>query len=124
MATRPTKGYKAVIRYNEFRWFVLEMDIPEDATIVSSGSGFYRTDKVIPRHFYPTRTKTAINDKSAHSWFDHEFSYTLGTLATSKLDPNPHEECTEGIHFFATYEQAVNWGYANFGKAAEYMGEV
>jgi len=121
---RPTKGYKAVIRYNWFRWYILEMDIPEDATIVSSGSGFYRTDKVMPRKFYPTRTKTAILDKMAHSWFDHEFSYVLGTMATSKLDPNSNEDCTEGIHFFATYEQAVNWGLANFGKAAEYMGEA
>jgi hypothetical protein len=56
--------------------------------------------------------------------YDHEFSYVLGTMATSKLDPNPNEDCTEGIHFFATYEQAVNWGLANFGSAAEYMGEV
>ena len=64
------------------------------------------------------------NEKSANSWFDHEFSYTPVTLATSMLDPSPHEECTEGIHFFATYEQAINWGYANFGKAAEYMGEA
>ena len=32
---RPTKGYKAVIRYNEFRWVVLEMDIPDDATLSS-----------------------------------------------------------------------------------------
>ena len=64
---RPTKGYKAVIRYNEFRWYILELEIPDDATIVHTGSGFYRTDKAVPRHFWPARTKTAIIDTSAHS---------------------------------------------------------
>ena len=110
---RPTKGYKAVIRYNEFRWLVLEMDIPADATLIESGSGFYRTDKVIPRHFYPTRTKTALIDTSAHSWFDK-----LNELAVSKLDKNPNRDCTEGIHFFESREQAINWGMANFGHLA------
>ena len=115
---RPTKGYKAVIRYNEFRWFVLEMDIPEDATLIESGSGFYRTDKVMPRKFYPTRTKTAIIDNSAHSWFDKDFEYKLNELAVSNLDQNPNRDCTEGIHFFVTREQAINWGMANFGRLA------
>lgn len=115
---RQTKGYKAVIRYNEFRGFVLEMDIPDDATIIESGSGFYRTDKVIPRHFYPTLTKTAIIDTSAHSWFDKDFEYKLNELAVSNLDKNPKRDCTEGIHFFESREQAINWGMANFGRLA------
>lgn len=118
MATRPTKGYKAVIRYNEFRWIILEMDIPADATLIETGSGYYRTDKVMPRHFYPTRTNTAITEVSAHSWFDQSFEYKLNELAVSKLDKNPNRECTEGIHFFATMEQAINWGLANFGRLA------
>jgi hypothetical protein len=115
---RPTKGYKAVIRYNEFRWIILEMDIPADATIIESGNGFYRTDKVIPRHFYPTLTKTAIIDTSAHSWFDQNFEYKLNELAVSNLDKNPNRDCTEGIHFFKSREQAIHWGMANFGRLA------
>ena len=89
---RPTKGYKAVIRYNEFRWLILEMDIPADATLIESGSGFYRTDKVIPRHFYPTRTNTAITDASAHSWFDKNFEYKLNELAVSNLDKDTYRD--------------------------------
>ena len=115
---RPTKGYKAVIRYNEFRWYILEMDIPEDATIIDYGRIFYRTDKVIPRHFYPILTKTAIIDTSAHSWFDNSFEYKLNELAVSTLDKNPKLDCTEGIHFFVSREQAINWGMANFGRLA------
>ena len=115
---RPTKGYKAVIRYNEFRWYILEMDIPEDATIIDYGRIFYRTDKVIPRHFYPILTKTAIIDTSAHSWFDNSFEYKLNELAVSNLDKNPKLDCTEGIHFFVSREQAINWGMSNFGRLA------
>lgn len=115
---RPTKGYKAVIRYNEFRWIILEMDIPADATLIESGSGFYRTDKVMPRRLYPTRTNKVIADTSAHSWFNQNFEYKLNELAVSNLDKNPNRECTEGIHFFATMEQAINWGLANFGRLA------
>ncbi len=115
---RPTKGYKAVIRYNEFRWFILEMDLPADATLIESGSGFYRTNKVIPRHFYPILTKTAIIDTSAHSWFDQNFEYKLNELAVSNLDKDTNHDCTEGIHFFESREQAINWGMANFGRLA------
>lgn len=117
---RPTKGYKAVIRYNEFRWYILELEIPDDATIVHTGGGYYRTDKAVPRHFWPARTKTAIIDTSAHSWFDQSFEYKLNELAFTKLDKNPNRDCTEGIHFFETREQAINWGNANFGCLTAY----
>ena len=118
MQERPTKGYKAVIRYNEFRWYVLEMDIPEEATLVDSGNGFYRTDKVIPRRFLSTKCNSDIIDKSAHSWFSIDFEYTPGVLATSRLDLNRHTDCAAGIHFFETFDQAKNWGNANFGMPA------
>lgn len=111
-------GYKAVIRYDEFRWYILEMEIPDDATVVHSGNGFYRADKVIPKHFWPTKTKLAILDKSAHSWFEPAFSYTLGTEAVSKLDSNVNTDCAAGIHFFQSRDQAINWGNANFGQLA------
>ena len=117
---RPKIGYKAVIRYNEFRWYILELEIPDDATIVHTGSGFYRTDKAVPRHFWPARTKTAIIDTSAHSWFDKEFCYTIGVTAFSTLNPDHTNDCAAGIHFFETREQATNWGNANFGCLTAY----
>ena len=118
MPERPTKGYKAVITYNQFRWYVLEMDIPDDATIVHAGHGFYRTDKVVPVHFWATRYKLAITDTAAHSWFDKDFAYTIGHTATSKLDLNLNDDCVAGIHFFDNFYQAMNWGNANFGYTA------
>lgn len=116
--TRPTKGYKAVIRYGAFRWYILELDIPDSASIVHSGGGFYRTDMAVPVRLLPTRTKLAIIDTAAHSWFDKEFVYTLGATAYSKLDTNSNTDCAAGIHFFETLQQAENWGNANFGISA------
>ena len=119
MLERPTKGYKAVIRYTEFRWYILELDIPMDATVVHSGGGFYRTDKVVPRQFWSSQNSNMkILDPAAHSWFKKEFPYNIGDTAMTSLDPNQHTDCAEGIHFFATREQAVNWGNANFGMNA------
>jgi hypothetical protein len=34
------------------------------------------------------------------------------------IDKNPNRDCTEGIHFFESREQAINWGMANFGHLA------
>lgn len=114
--SRPTKGYKAVIRpCGVFRWYILELDIPESARIVHSGGGFYRTDMAVPVRFSPTRKKLAIIDTAAHSWFDEDFVYTLGVTARSRLDTNPASDCVAGIHFFESLQQAVNWGNANFG---------
>lgn len=115
---RPTKGYKAVIRYAEFRWYIVELEIPYDAIIVHSGGGFYRTDKVVPVRFISTSKKLDIIDLSAHSWFNKDFSYVLGKTTFSNLDTNPHTDCAEGIHFFESFEQALNFGNANFGIIA------
>lgn len=114
---RPTVGYKAVILYEYFWWCIMEFYIPDDATIVHSGDGFYRTDKVIPKRFLPTRSKLVITNKSAHSWFKDDFEYTLGQPAVSNLDrTNINTESAEGIHFFTDYYQAVNWGNCNFDR--------
>lgn len=113
--SKPSHGFKAVINYGSFRWFILELDIPADATVVHSGGGFYRADSVIPKHFWPARTKTAIIDMSAHSWFNKEFDYTIGKVSATELDTNQNTDCAPGIHFFETIEQAKNWGNANFG---------
>lgn len=77
LIARPTVGYKAVILYGRFRWCIMTIEIPNDATIVHSGDGFFRTDKVIPKRFSLTRDKLAITDKSAHSWFREDFEYTV-----------------------------------------------
>jgi hypothetical protein len=113
---RPTKGYKAVIRYTEFRWYIPELDIPMDATVVHSGGGFYRADKVVPVKFWSSQNSNLmILDPAAHAWFNKDFPYNIGYTSKANLDPNPHTDCAEGIHFFATREQAINWGKANFG---------
>jgi hypothetical protein len=116
---RPTVGYKAVILYGRFRWCIMTIEIPDDATIVHSGNGFFRTDKVIPKRFSPTVYKLAITAKTAHSWFREDFVYTLGQPAETTLDrTNINNDFGEGIHFFTDYYQAVNWAKCNFGESA------
>lgn len=97
----------------------LSLRPPSRPTVVHSGGGFYRTDKVVPRQFWSTQNSNMkILDPSAHSWFNKEFPYIIGDTSMTRLDPNPHTDCAEGIHFFATREQAINWGNANFGMNA------
>jgi hypothetical protein len=122
MMNRPKIGYKAVIVYGAFKWVILEMEIPDDASLVNTGDGFYRTDTVIPRKFHtPFIDVGAVDDiqfKSAHSWFRDEFDYTLNQRTTSTINLRSRDDCAAGIHFVTSIEQAKCWGIANFGVTA------
>ena len=107
MMDRPKIGYKAVIVYGAFKWVILEMEIPDDASLVNTGDGFYRTDTVIPRKFH-----------TPFSWFRDEFDYTLNQRTTSTINLRSRDDCAAGIHFVTSIEQAKCWGIANFGVTA------
>ena len=112
------KGYKAVARkgIRNWEWFLCELEIPDDAKVLKELS-FRRTDKAIPRSFFPVRTKTAISDKEARSWFDPNFTYELNKLATSELTEAPYQSFDiKGIYFFESAETARNWGLVNLGR--------
>src|SRR5574343_363907 len=55
-----------------------------------------RTDRCIPRG-------------SGRSFYDRNFIYEAGNECTSQLNEDPRECCAEGIHFFATREEAERW---------------
>ena len=45
-----------------------------------------------------------------HSSYDHNFIYKVGeTVAVDNFDDNRWNECSTGIHFFITREEAVNY---------------
>lgn len=113
-----TKGYKAVAKKQErgWDWFICELDIPDDAKVIKELS-FGRTDKAIPRAFFPVKTKTAINENVARSWFDPNFTYELNKLATSELTEATYQSFNiKGIYFFESAETARNWGLVNLGR--------
>lgn len=112
------KWYKAVARkgIRNWEWFLCELEIPDDSNVLKDLS-FRRTDKAIPRCFFPVKTKTAINDKEASSWFDPSFTYELNKLATSELTEDPYQSFDiKGIYFFESAETARNWGLVNLGR--------
>lgn len=111
-------GYKAVAKKQErgWGWFLCELEIPDDAKVLKE-LAIRRTDKAIPRAFFPINTKTAITDKEARSWFDPTFTYELNKLATSELTEAPYQSFNiKGIYFFESAETARNWGLVNLGR--------
>lgn len=111
-------GYKAVAlkSIRGWGWFICKLEIPDDAKIVNE-QYYRRTDKAIPRAFYPVLTKTAITDKEARSWFDPSFTYEIDKLATSELTEDPYQTFEiKGIYFFESVETARNWGLINLGR--------
>lgn len=111
-------GYKVVAKKQErgCGWFLCELEIPDDAKVIKEFS-FRRTDKAIPRAFFPINTKTAITDKVARSWFDPTFDYELNKLTTSELSEAPYQSSViKGIYFFESDEAARSWGLVNLGR--------
>lgn len=113
-------GYKAVARKTMHErgwgWFICELEIPDDAKVLTDLS-FMRTDKAIPRAFYPVNRKEPITDREARSWFDPNFSYEIDKLATSELTEAPYTSLDiKGIYFFESVETARNWGRVNLGR--------
>jgi len=53
---------------------------------------------------------TISNFKSAVSTYNWEFIYEVGkTVRVDNFDENPTEECSTGIHFFITRQEAVDY---------------
>lgn len=52
------------------------------------------------------------NGKTFHSGFDTMFSYKVGHWAEiTNFDPTINQDCTAGIHFFMTREEAEAYGF-------------
>lgn len=89
---------------------VLELEIPEDAKRISTySSRKCRASKAIVLAVYKKNGKRS-NIKYLHSQHDANFTYQKGqTIIPDKFDPDPRVECSYGIHFFMTQQEAVEW---------------
>ena len=102
----PEKG--AFIGYKKARGHVVEILISEDALRSSAASRKCRCSKAkVLSISNPENTKFLDNVTSD---YDQSFVYKVGEIVEVKnFDTNRWNECSTGIHFFLTRQEAVNY---------------
>ena len=90
-------------------YFIIKLKIPEDALRVSATGRKCRASKAkVVSITNLDGTQTDIKEVS--SIYDHRFKYKVGeTVEVDDFDTNRWNECSTGIHFFITREEAVNY---------------
>ena len=89
--------------------YIVELLIPEDARRCSATSRKCRCDKA------KVLSITKLNGTSdgvdtVYSKYDETFAYKIGEMVEVKdFDDNRWNECSTGIHFFITRQEAVNY---------------
>ena len=115
-------GWKKVYHLNNlvegwpmYEIVIAKLIIPKDAAVVFIHSKC-RASYAIVDGFYPydlifqPNTNKKLNTRLAFSAWNTRFYYEDGKIATpDSFDPNPDIECSHGIHFFRTYEEARNY---------------
>lgn len=95
--------------YKKAGEYVVKLLIPEDAKRSSATTRKCRASKakVISFH-YENRDIAEID--SVPSNYDDDFIYTIGdTLVIEDFDEDRWNECSTGIHFFLTFDEARNY---------------
>ena len=93
------------VKYN----YIVELLIPEDARRCSATSRKCRCDKA------KVLSITKLNGTSdgvdtVYSKYDETFAYKIGEIVEVKdFDDNRWNECSTGIHFFVTRQEAVKY---------------
>lgn len=101
------------IAYKKGRSYIIELVIPAGEKVVHpTRANKKRTSKAYVREFYHTRTGEKVEhenyDRSLH---DRHFTYAKGMFVepTNPLNESVYAICTDGIHCFATREEAENY---------------
>ena len=92
----------AFTAWKAVRGAILELEIPADASRVSSLVGRKcraSSARVVAAHGARTEGEFA----SKH---DESFKYRVGETVAAPLDPDIRVECTSGVHFFMTQQEA------------------
>ena len=101
-------GFKKVLGTTEDP-LIVELEISEDAMRSSATGRKCRCSKAKVVSI-TTEDGSEVEDGYAHSSYDPEFIYEVGkTVEVSDFDPNRWNECTPGIHFFITRQEAVDY---------------
>ena len=90
---------------------IVELEIPEDALRSSATTRKCRCSKAKVISI-TNLDGSKSEEKKAISNRDSSFVYKLGeTIEVPDFDPNRWNECSTGIHFFMTREEALNYIY-------------
>jgi hypothetical protein len=91
--------------------YLCKLEIPKGAKRTMSLTGRKcRTNKAKVVGFF-CRNGEKLPKKTVPSAHDPKFLYTVGkTVSVKDYDPDIRIECTRGIHFFLTREEAVDYG--------------
>ncbi len=75
--------------------------------VVDSNSAKFRTNKArVVTIVNPLTGEKMDKDRSIH---DSTFIYTVGNIVRGRFDSNINEVCSSGIHYFKTYDAALDW---------------
>lgn len=85
---------------------IVELIIPRGAIVFGINNNKFRTDKAIVKDIYDYKGN---HHKRAYSYYKY-FSYYVGDeIEVFDFNTEYNVECGEGIHFFKTKEEAINW---------------
>ena len=100
-------GFKKA--YNQGEEYIVKLLIPEDAKRSSATSRKCRCSKAKVLSI-TNLDGSEIDVKEAYSGHDSNFIYKVGEVVeVEDFDDNRWEECTSGIHFFITRDEAVRY---------------
>lgn len=88
---------------------IIELQIPKEAKRSNSGFSYKcRCDKAVVKSI--ENIETGKNYQEAPSSYDPNFIYKVGeTVEVDWFDENPFSDCSCGIHFFMTQEEAKEY---------------
>ena len=103
----PEKG--SFIAFKKAEFYIIELFIPSNAKRCSATSRKCRCSKAKVISI-TTLSGDETNITEVHSVYDPNFIYKLGEYVEVKnFDDNRWNECSTGIHFFITRQEAVNY---------------
>ena len=103
----PEKG--SFIAFKKAGCYIIELFIPSNANRCSATSRKCRCSKAKVISI-TTLSGNKTNITEVHSTYDPNFIYKLGEYVEVKnFDNNRWNECSTGIHFFITRQEAVNY---------------
>ena len=93
--------------WKSVRGGIAELLIPEDAKRSSAYGRKCRASKAVVVAIYG---KDGTLLEAARSHYDYEFVYCVGyTVEVANFDENRWKECSTGIHFFVTRQEAEDY---------------
>ena len=88
---------------------IVKLEIPDDAKRSSAYGRKCRADKALVLRIENQDGSISYND-TAYSCRDISFEYEVGKIVTvSNFDEDRWNECSTGIHFFITRQEAVDY---------------